>query len=445
MTAPSLAQIAAFLHKFGYPVLLATLVLVALVLVVLLVRAVRRGRADRWVSNVAGVAVLALSAEGMWAVAREKLHLPALLAACVFFVAEAAMLSSAMQANRHQARHIGLRMQAEAATGPERDRLLGEARRWNPAKHARAVWIIAAGAGVIVSLNSHSLVEVPLRLALPLLAAYLWWNSLTDGGVTRDADPSSWRWTPRRLLLWIGAIEAGERDAVEINRERRIGAMTTVARRLHRGGPLHRVHESRLERLALAADAGMVREVRERVDRVCRIKELTAPTRPVHERVDAQGDARVGASGDALDAHHDARVDAVRDALTVHSRTASTRTTRRAPRRGTERVTGAWWTASRERVYTRYATRLDAGQGEMTADEMRTDLGVETSGGARNVRDHKMRTRYAREVVDGARAPRDGAQLPNAIAGLIAAHRARELGPELRVMSAPTDAPESAS
>jgi hypothetical protein len=139
-------------------------------------------------------------------------------------------------------------------------------------------------------------------------------------------------------------------------------------------------------------------------------------------------------------AHHDAHTRAPRSAPQRGAQRATDARQRRA-----ERATTGWWNASRERVYAQYARRLDAGQGEMTADEMRTDLGVTSGGGARNVRDTKMRTRYAREVVDGARAPRDGAQLPNAIAGLIAAHRARELGPELRVMSAPNDASESAS
>jgi hypothetical protein len=273
-----LDQLAAFWRDHGYQAVLAALAVVALALAVALWRSWRRGRVDRWVASLAGFAVLGLSAEGMWVVARERLHLPVVLAAAVFFVAEAAMVSSAMQANRHYAQHH------------------------HPGKHGRAVWVIATVAGVIVAFNSKSWVEAPLRLALPLAAAYLWWNALTADGI-EASERSSWRWTPRRLLLWLGAIEPGERDAVTIDRDRRIAAMTVVAHRVHRGGRLASWHEARLRRLALAADDGMVAEVRARVDRVHRIKELTAPgasTTPVETHIP---DAPEGDFGEHTQTH----------------------------------------------------------------------------------------------------------------------------------------------
>lgn len=264
---PSIGTVLTFAAEHRNELVLIALALTAAVLVIAVIRAIRRGRADKLVATITGFTVLALSAEGMWVVATERLGLPPILAGSVFFVAEAAMLSSAMRASRQYAQTT------------IRDAAGNIVKAGNPGKHGRAVWVIAAVTGGIVTLNSHSVVEVPLRLALPLGAAYLWWNALTADGVT-EGEKSSWRWTPRRVLLWLGAIEAGERDARQINRDRQIMAMTALARRVHRRGRFAGWHEARLERLALLADDGMVAEVQRRVWRSKWIKELTDPQGP---------------------------------------------------------------------------------------------------------------------------------------------------------------------
>lgn len=258
-----------FGRDYGYPLLLAALVVTAVFLLITFVVARRRGRVDKWVATLSGYAVLALSAEGMWGVARERLRLPVVLAAAVFFVAEAAMVSSALQAARHY----------EATT--VRDPSGRVITPGHPGKHGRAVWIIAAVAGLIVAANSKNLVEAPLRLALPLAAAMLWWNALTAEGSGRP-ESSSWRWTPRRFLLWIGALEPGERDMVAVDRDRRVGTMTAVAHRLHaapEGSRGRRRAVARLRRLALEADEEMIEAVRRRVRLVHEVEALTAPQR----------------------------------------------------------------------------------------------------------------------------------------------------------------------
>jgi hypothetical protein len=253
--------------------LVAVLAAVALVLAVSLYRARRRGRADRWVSTVAGVAVLGLSAEGMWMVAVHRLGLPPVLAVVTFAVFELAMLSSAMHATAHY-RRTTIRDHAGEIITPG-----------HPGLHGTVVWVIAATAGVIVSLNSASFVEVLLRLALPLMAAGMWHTTLTAEGVSRPA--GSWRWTPRRLLVRVGAIEPTERDLSEVARDRRVHAMTATARRVHRGAWPGRWHTARLGRLALHADPDMIEAVRERVTRAHRAVELTAPVAPALVAADA--------------------------------------------------------------------------------------------------------------------------------------------------------------
>ncbi|TDD64793.1 hypothetical protein E1262_27280 [Jiangella aurantiaca] len=253
--------------------LVAVLAAVALVLAVTLYRARRRGRVDRWVSTVAGVAVLGLSAEGMWMVAVHRLGLPPVLAVVTFAVFELAMLSSAMHATTHY-RRTTVRDAAGAIVTPG-----------HPGRHGTVVWVIAGTAGVIVSLNSQSFVEVLLRLALPLMAAGMWHTTLTAEGVSRPA--GSWRWTPRRLLVRLGAIEPTERDLSEVARDRRIHAMTATARRVHRGAWPQRIHAARLGRLALYADDAMIEAVRERITRAHRAVELTAPVAPAPVAADA--------------------------------------------------------------------------------------------------------------------------------------------------------------
>ncbi|MEQ7127421.1 hypothetical protein ABN034_23125 [Actinopolymorpha sp. B11F2] len=251
----------------GYQLVLVGLVVTAIFLIVTLVAAHRRGHTNQWVARVASVAVLALSAEGMWVVARERLGLPVVLAAAVFFVAEALMVSAALQARRHYERTT------ERGTD---GRLI---RPGHPGPHGRAVWVIAAVAGGIVALNSKSAVEVPLRLALPLAAAYMWQLALTADGTTRPA--GAWRWTPRRLLVRLGAIDPTEQDLTTADRERRTATMTVAARRIHSGAWPAGWHLIRLQRLAANADPAMVAEVARRVRQAHRIRELTDPT--VHE------------------------------------------------------------------------------------------------------------------------------------------------------------------
>ncbi|MEQ7125337.1 hypothetical protein ABN034_12530 [Actinopolymorpha sp. B11F2] len=196
----------------------------------------------------------AYSAEGMWEVAREGLDLNPWQAAGLFGVAEAAMTSEAIRARRHYKRH------------------------GRPGPHGAAVWVIATCAGVIATLNADSLVEAPVRLLVPLLAAWLWWLELTSEGIRRQVDTITWRLSPRRILVRLGLAEPGERDVVEVDRARRIALLTAVAYRLHHGWkPLRTFHSARLRRLALGADDAMVDEARTRVDRAHHIATLTAP------------------------------------------------------------------------------------------------------------------------------------------------------------------------
>jgi hypothetical protein len=221
-----------------------------------LYRAMRDGRVERWLSALAWIAAFGFSAEGMWYVTTQKAHVPTIVAAGVFFVAEAMMLSSMVQARR-------------------RYTLDG-----HPGKHGRAVWTIACAMGLIVAFAANNWPERLLRLAIPLGAALQWWNSLTDAGMTRPQ--GRWRWTPSRLLERVGAIEAAtDRDLSEVTRQRRITALVACELRRGAGTWPNWWHARRLTRLAMAADPDMVADAAARLDQVRRIRALLSTPQPL--------------------------------------------------------------------------------------------------------------------------------------------------------------------
>ena len=227
----------------------------ALGITAVLIRAARRDRLADVATVVAVVIATAFSAEGMWEVAREGLKLSVWQAVVLFAAAETAMTAEAARAKRRQRRE------------------------GHPGTHAAAVWVIAAAAGIVAATNADGLVEVLVRLGVPLLAAWLWWQELTDGGRTvRPADAITWRLTPRRVLVWLRLAEPGERDVTTVDRERRLRTMTSVAYRAHQGWrPLRRFYGWRLARLSLQADPEMVTAMQRQLTQTYAIVDQTSP------------------------------------------------------------------------------------------------------------------------------------------------------------------------
>ncbi|WP_189112072.1 hypothetical protein [Pilimelia terevasa] len=119
-----------------------------------------------------------------------------------------------------------------------------------------------------MSLAGDTATEAALRIAIPLLAVGQWWLGMTADGTTEELGRTSWRWTPRRLLLAVGAIEPGARDAVSVDRDRLVARMTRIEyQRRHADPKTARRYGRRLARLSLTADDEVIAEVRRRVDR----------------------------------------------------------------------------------------------------------------------------------------------------------------------------------
>lgn len=208
-------------------------------------RAVKGGRPDKWLAAVAVLLGFGWSGEAMWEVATQILELTAAFALLGFLVFETQLGTAMMRAERHQKVHK------------------------HPGRYGRTAWLTAAVMGGIAAMAGDTWVERALRMAVPLLVIKQWWDGLVgDDGVRRRSGATTWRWTPRRLALKVGAIEAGERDVETIDRERRIADMTHLEhRRRHGSRRLRSWRARRLANLSLVADDEMVAEVRRRVRR----------------------------------------------------------------------------------------------------------------------------------------------------------------------------------
>lgn len=275
-----LDRIQQFWTAYGQPIVLGAGGTAILLATILVWRFMRTGKPHERVGTLAVVLATAFSADGMWAVARKSLHLSIPVALVLFAMFEVVMLSQALLAKH---------------------KLAGNAKA-NITRHINFVWTLAALSGVVACLNSANPAEVVLRLVAPSVAAAIWWMNLTADGVARKPDAITWRITPRRVLVRLGIVEPGERDVIQVDRERRIAAMTLTAHRLHHGTMFPRMRGAKLRRLALAADDSMVAEVQRRVQRVHLIETLTAPgAEGATAATAAPGGATDGAPASATD------------------------------------------------------------------------------------------------------------------------------------------------
>lgn len=228
-------------------VVIGGLVLAVLTLV-WIARRIRRiaksERPDEPLATLAMLIGLGWSSEAMWQICRARLHLPLGLTLLLFVVFESLLVLAMLRAKRH-VREFG----------------------W-PGRFGTTAWIVAGAMSTVAAFASHSLAEAALRIAIPLLVTKQWWDGLVGGSARRPVDATSWRWTPRRVLLALGAIEPGERDVETVHRERLTQQMTQLEhRRRHGSSRLAGRRAGRLARLSLTADDEMIAEVRRRVDR----------------------------------------------------------------------------------------------------------------------------------------------------------------------------------
>lgn len=241
------------------------------VLALLIWRVVKRGKADKLATAFAVAVATVFSADGMYEVATDRLHLAPSLALVVFGVAEAAMLAEATRAARLHARTGSLGV------------------------HGRAVWTIAVCAGVIVSLNGTSIIEFLLRLGMPVLVAALWWLGYQNEATrTKLAGAISWTISPRRVLVWLRLAEPGDVTVNDAATERLTKQMTIAGFKLHatisERAKARKTYQ--LQLMTLKATDDVADEVAARIARAYSIVDRTAPGAAVDPTEQAKADKR---------------------------------------------------------------------------------------------------------------------------------------------------------
>lgn len=163
---------------------------------------------DTLLSTIVTAMILILSAEGMYMVLTTKIEhpIPPHLAWAVCAVVEGLLVICFREARKFNSRH------------------------GRPGPWGAAFWIFAAGGGSIVAMSTSSLVEITLRLALPLSVAMLHWIKLTAD--SSRAKTITWLITPTRLLARLGWLTAGEETLTEAQIKRQTRKIIYAAYRV---------------------------------------------------------------------------------------------------------------------------------------------------------------------------------------------------------------------
>lgn len=206
-----------------------------------IIKVVRSEKPDEPLSNLGMMIGLGWSSEAVWVLTGENgADLVTPLRLALFAIFEMLLVVFMIRAKRNM-KNLG-----------------------NPGKSGTYAWVVAGGMSLVAVSVAHNIGEGILRLLVPLLLLLMWWDGLV-GETPRK--PGRFKWTPRNLLIALGAIEADERDVQEINRDRLISQMVTVHRRWSNskdGSGRRERLEAKLTRLSEKADDSVISEVRER-------------------------------------------------------------------------------------------------------------------------------------------------------------------------------------
>lgn len=162
---------------------------------------------------LAAALATAVSAQGMWRVFEHTLHMPFALRLATFSFIEVAMLASALRAHRN-------------VTDPA----IGRA-----GVDGVAVWALTGVSATLSAMDAATVQEATVRLAPPLVAAWLWERGLSiHRRRTGRTGRIHWRLTPERILVRLGLAEPTNRTADEVSALRHITRVARSAKRVRR-------------------------------------------------------------------------------------------------------------------------------------------------------------------------------------------------------------------
>lgn len=138
------------------------------------------------------------------------------------------------------------------------------------------LWVLAGLSSLLASSASGSLQEAMGRLAIPLVAAWLWERLLAPQRrarkALREASPIRWRITPERILVWLRLADATDTDVSSVDAGRRVSrylrATDRAARKWRRPwSPEARADRARMRLTTHALMHGDPADVHERLSR----------------------------------------------------------------------------------------------------------------------------------------------------------------------------------
>lgn len=220
--------------EYGHYAILAALGISLIALIATIRRVTGRKTTTKdkdTLSNFVTLMVLALTAEGMFWVLTTKLSMPLpwWMAIFVCAVAEGLMVNFFRLAKDFQDRH------------------------GRPGPFGTAFWIVAIAEGAIVALASNNIVEIALRILLPLGVALLHWIKLT--AESSDENKGRFMWTPLNLLIRLGAWKPGKTTVDEAEAKRFEEKLTSAAYMLASARWFKERKRRRLRKMMLKADA----------------------------------------------------------------------------------------------------------------------------------------------------------------------------------------------
>src|SRR5690554_6135002 len=140
---------------YGDLVLVGGAALVVVATFVVAVQVLRKVPVNRLIALVAVGPTLVWTSHGVWNVTVNALGMSPQIAVFAFLVFEAMLLNAGYEAEQHRRRY------------------------GTPGPHGRYVWVIALTTGTVASLGDPTMVGSVARFVLPLVAAGLWWTTLT--------------------------------------------------------------------------------------------------------------------------------------------------------------------------------------------------------------------------------------------------------------------------
>ncbi|WP_067812652.1 hypothetical protein [Actinomadura kijaniata] len=175
-------------------------------------RTAPRARLEDVTTVLAACLATGVAATGMWKFFGDVLDLNTPLQVLLFAFVEVAMVTSALRARRN----------------------VRESETHSAGVDGVAVWVFTLLSAVLSASDADGIRQALIRLAAPLVAAWLWERGLAADRrhATGRSGRIHWRLTPERLLVRLGLAEPTGRTASDVDVHRRIARLAKAAKRV---------------------------------------------------------------------------------------------------------------------------------------------------------------------------------------------------------------------